>query len=340
VLLNEDYIVTKFYQFAGFPRYNRLAKSYNGCCPTCREGKSWGKKRRLYYIPKKNIIFCHNCGLNLRPVKWIQQVAGMTYVEIMRENGTMAVREIDNKDVEFERPITEPDILPKDSINLFDISQINFYKNNPIVVNCLKIIKDRRLDTACNKPSALFVSLNDPVHKNRLTIPFYDLDEKIAHYQSRTVVQQKNKVYPKYLSKQQSEKSLFGINRVREDSKYIFVTEGPIDAFFIKNGVAVAGITESKGDPFTKRQKEQLSSFPLHEIIWVLDNQFVDSASKKKTTYLLNLGYRVFLWPEKFKKIKDINEFCIVKNIDCFSEEFILQNTVSGVKGRLLLSQF
>jgi len=102
----------------------------------------------------------------------------------------------------------------------------------------------------------------------------------------------------------------------------------------------VAGITESKGDPFTKRQKEQLSNFPLHEAIWVLDNQHLDVASKKKTTYLLNLGYKVFLWPEKYKKIKDINDFCIEKNINCFSEEFILENTVTGVKGRLMLSQY
>ena len=340
MLLNEDYIVTKFYQYAGFPKYNRLSKSYNGCCPTCREGKSWGKKRRLYYIPKKNVVFCHNCGLSMRPIKWIQQVGSLTYVEIMQENGNMTVREITTENVEFEKPVQPSDILPKDSINLFDTSQTDFYKDNKIVQECLKLIKTRKLNTACNKPPSLYVSLNDPVHKDRLIIPFYDTDGKIIHYQTRTVVVTKNKTFPKYLSKQNSEKGLFGINQICESDKHIFITEGPIDAFFIKNAIAVAGITESKGDPFTKRQKEQLSNFPLHEAIWVLDNQHLDVASKKKTTYLLNLGYKVFLWPEKYKKIKDINDFCIEKNINCFSEEFILENTVTGVKGRLMLSQY
>lgn len=339
MLLSEDYIVTKFYQYAGFPRYNRLSKSYNGCCPTCREGTSWGKKRRLYYIPKKNIVFCHNCGLNMRPVKWIQQVSNMSYVEIMRENGTLAVREVTKENIEFSKPVTAPDLLPKDSINLFDSSQVSFYKNNNIINKCIDLIKYRRLDVACNRPPALFVSLNDSIHKNRLIIPFYGLDGKIYHYQTRTVINSQ-KSFPKYLSKQQSEKGLFGINQVQENSKYIFVTEGPIDAFFIKNGVAVAGITESKQDPFTKIQKDQLGNFPLHDIIWILDNQYKDQASRKKTSYLLKLGYKVFLWPEKLKCYKDINEYCIDKKLNGIEEEFILENITSGVKGRLMLSQY
>ena len=82
MLLSEDYIVSKFYQYAGYPKYNRLSKAYNGCCPTCREGSSWGKKRRLYFVTRKNLIFCHNCGISMRPAKWIQKVSNALYVNL------------------------------------------------------------------------------------------------------------------------------------------------------------------------------------------------------------------------------------------------------------------
>ena len=60
MVLPEAYIVQKFYQYAGQPKYNRLAKTYQGGCPVCREGKSWGKKRRLFFVVKDNISY-YNC---------------------------------------------------------------------------------------------------------------------------------------------------------------------------------------------------------------------------------------------------------------------------------------
>jgi len=339
MLLNEDYIVSKFYQFAGSPKYNRLSKAYNGSCPTCREGKSWGKKRRLYYIPKKNLIFCHNCGLSMRPVKWVQQVTGLTYFDVLKENGMFLKSdecEIEPKKV-VEVKELPPSDLPTDAINLFDNTQVQFYKKEPIVSKALELIKNRRLDTAINKPKTLWLSLNDPTHKNRLIIPFYDTNGNIAHYQTRTIVESKS--YPKYLSKLNSEKTLFGIDRIDCGLKNIFITEGPLDACFLKNGIAVAGINESKGKIFTKRQEEQLQSFPLHEKIWVLDNQFIDTASKKKTAILAKLGYKIFIWPIELRKFKDLNEVCIHTKLDSITENFILKNTYSGVKANLLLAQ-
>lgn len=340
MLLNEDYVVSKFYQHAGSPRYNRLSKSYNACCPTCREGNSWGKKRRLYYIPRKNLIFCHNCGLSMRPVKWVQSVGNMTYVEVMKENGNFARVEVELERVEKEPVNIIIESLPRDSINLFDRQQTEFYKDNFYVNKALEIIKSRRLDTAINKPKSLWISLTDPIHKNRLVIPFYDVNDNIVHYQSRTIVERKGKTYPKYLSKQNSEKTLFGINNIDEQSKYVFITEGPLDACFLKNGIAVAGINESRGDTLTKKQQDQLAKFPLHEAVWVLDNQRIDNASKKKTAMLAKNGFKVFLWPEELKKFKDINEVCIAAHTDSIPEKFILKHTYSGIKVNLMLSKY
>ena len=338
MLLNEDYIISKFYQYAGYPKYNRLSKAYNGGCPTCREGKSWGKKRRLYYVIKNNLIFCHNCGLSVRPVKWIMQVSGMNYVDVLKESEYIKV---DSSEAlpEFQVEKKQEELLPQDSINLSDCTQVAFYKDNKIVQKALEVIDKRRLDKAINKPKEFWLSLTDKIHRDRLIIPFYDLNNKIVHYQTRTIVEKKNWNAPKYLSKNNSEKTLFGVNNVSDKSKFIFVTEGPLDSCFISNGVAVAGINEGRGDSLTDKQKEQLKSFPSHELVWVLDNQLKDQASRKKTSMLIKQDFKVFIWPRALKKFKDINEVCTEYGLNSISEKFILSNTYSGLKAKMLLSQ-
>ena len=59
-VIPQEYIVEKFYQYAGYPKYKKLTNVYERGCPVCRERKSWNKKRRLYYIVKEDHIFCHN----------------------------------------------------------------------------------------------------------------------------------------------------------------------------------------------------------------------------------------------------------------------------------------
>lgn len=275
----------------------------------------------------------------MRPAKWIQKVSTLTYPEILKENSEFQPEILNVVQVSLpEKPVVV-ESLPTDSINLFDKAQTDYYKDNIHIKAALELIKKRRLDTAVNHPKTLWMSLSDPVHKNRLVIPFYDDSDKIIHYQSRTVLESKYKKLPKYLSKQNSEKGLFGVNQVDASAKYLFATEGPIDAFFLKNGVAVAGITEGRGALLTDKQREQLKAFPLHEVIWVLDNQWIDRASKNKTNILAKQGYKVFIWPEKLKGFKDLNEVCIAHKLDAISDKFILKNVYSDVKARLLLSQ-
>ena len=81
----EEYTVSKFFQYIYQPRFNKFNNTYQGGCCICREGGSLGKKRRCYYIPKNDNIFCHNCGWSSKPIKWIKEVTGKTDVEIIEE---------------------------------------------------------------------------------------------------------------------------------------------------------------------------------------------------------------------------------------------------------------
>lgn len=335
--LTEEYIANKFFQNCGKPYYNRAQRTYQGSCPICREGKSWLKKRRCYYIVEKNVICCHNCGWYSNPYKWIGKVTGLDFKQIKSEleSGTESII---FEYREEKKQVQETEILPSDSINLLDQEQIEYYEQNNTIKQALKLLEDRRLLQAVNRPRTFFISLTDKVHDNRLIIPFYDSNNKIVFYQTRSILNDDTR--PKYLSKVKSEKSLYGINNISQNMDYVFITEGPIDAMFIQNGIAVAGINEGKNKNFTNTQSQQLNEFILHKKIWVLDNQFTDQTSKAKTKSLLECGESVFIWPESMKHYKDINEYCIDKKTNQFDTGLIVENTFNGLKGKLLLSNY
>jgi len=324
--LPSEYVMSKFYELAGYAKYKKSSSTYQAGCPTCREGKSWRKKARLFYIPDKDLICCHNCNRNWSPINWIIELSGLTYQQVKEESSHYDFTTFEVQDTPYERPKSES--LPTDSINLFDQQQVDYFVNDKVVRDARILIKDRRLDLAINKPKALYVSLNDYIHKNRLVIPFCDYKGKVVWYQTRSMSDKNDKNLPKYMSKLNSDRSVFGLERINEQLDYIFIFEGPIDSMFVNNGVAIAGISMSD------YQEEQMKRYRLHQKIWVLDNQLKDNEDvRKQVNKLLEHGERVFLWPDKFKGIKDINELCIRVCKNSIKPEFFIENSYEGSEG-------
>ena len=340
MLIPQEYILQKFYQYAGTPKFKRFSNTYTAGCPVCHEGKSWGKKRRCIYMVDKNAICCHNCGWYSNTTKWIQEVSGLTFNEIIQEAQNYDIIPVDILSTdETPKPKRQIESLPTDSINLFDANQVNYFKDNKVVNDAIELITKRKIDMAVNRPEAIYVSLKDQTHKNRIIIPFYNEDNEVIFYQSRLIYKQDMRLYPKYLSKINGEKSLYNINKISADLDFIFIFEGPIDSFFVKNGTAVAGIQENSNTNFTLLQETQLAPFKFHKKIWVLDNQWLDDAGRKKTQKLIDSGETVFIWPESFSKsYKDVNEICEAKNLSEMEPSFFVDNSYTGLKARLVMS--
>lgn len=154
---------------------------------------------------RENLIYCHNCGWSSRPYKWIRTVGELSREDIIEEvtSGEYNIINIDKvKDdsQEIEEFVDNCEDLPANCIDLSNNLQLEYYKGNSVILKALKYLKDRRLDLAVNRPNSYFISLNDETHANRVVIPFYDLDNKIVFYQSRTFgIDEMQKV--KYLSK-------------------------------------------------------------------------------------------------------------------------------------------
>ena len=349
VTLPDQYVVEKFCQYAGYPKYNKRANAWAGGCPICREGTSWGKKRRLYYKLEKNYVFCFNCGFKGSTIDFIKQVTGMSFSEIVNESSSYDTSNIEQilqekEDIRSYKPKDIPQ-LPDDSINLYDDNQTKWWMTNEMASvkdkktlnTALKFIQDRGLHHAVNRPKSLWLSFTDFTHKNRVVLPFYNTNDRITFYQSRTILNETNK--PKYLSKAGSDKSIFNINQVSSNIDSIYLFEGPIDCCFLANGVAVAGITNGPSQDLNQVQQKQLQEYRLYKKVWVLDSQWLDQTSYNKTKLLLDQDEHVFIWPESIgKKYKDLNDLCVDINKPGIGHKFIEKNTYTGLKGKLTLS--
>jgi len=310
----ETYVIQKLFSYAHDPTFHAYSKQYNAGCPVCKEGKHLGRKKRLYYYTKTNTFFCFNCNKGWSAYMWLKDACKLSYKEIQDDIITGNYRvDISNKIPLIEKNITQ--LLPFDSINLSDSSQTSYYQNDVYVKKALDLLKDRRLNTAVNRPSTFYISIKDYIHKNRLCIPFYSLNGDVSFYQTRSL----DNTFPKYLNKLNSEKSLYGINKISTKFDYIFIFEGPIDAMFVENGVAVTGLN------ITDKQEAELNAFPFHKKIWVLDNQNIDQAAKEKTEKLLSNNSSVFIWPNNIN-CKDFNELAILLKQDSISHKFILNH--------------
>lgn len=335
MILPESYIVSKFYLFAGAAKYNRFAKTYVASCPICREGKSWLKKQRLNYVVDRNNIHCFNCGWTGTPYRWIKEVSGLSRAEIIEDSLSYETYDANKSNTAApQRPIPT---LPGDCVNLFDNAQVEFYRGNEIVQQAVEYINKRRLNDAVNKPSALYVCFDKfSAHNNRLIIPFIDSSNKIVFYQSRGFLPTDTK--PKYLSKCGGERSIFNLNKLSEHDQHVFVFEGPINACFMKNSVAIGGIQEDSMQLFSTKQAEQMDMYcKFYQIVWILDSQWVDRASYKKTQKLIEMNQRVFIWPKELKRYKDFNDICIAFKLNEVSPQMVLNNTFEGSEAREVL---
>ena len=330
--LNQEFLIETFYSYCKRPIHKKYQNVFNSECPVCREGKSKGRTRRLFYFPNKQYFFCHNCSKSWRPFEWVKEVTGWTFPEIVKKNkekeGTVIIT---NKTVtplkQKESVISD---LPESSIDLTDQTQVEYFKDNKYVKLALEYCQSRRLLTAVNSCKRFYLSLEDKVHKNRLVIPFFDDNRKVVCYQTRALTPNQ---FPKYLTKF-GEKEIFGLANINSDLPYVFVFEGPIDSMFVRNGVAMASLAP------TEKQTQQLNNLIGYEQIWVFDNDKNNKQTSAKISKYIKEGKRIFIWPKEFMKFKDFNEVCCSLELDEIPWKFVVKNSAQGqeavIKQKLL----
>ena len=323
--LNQEFLIETFFSYCKRPLHKKYQNAFNAECPVCKEGKSSGRSRRLFYFPNKQYLYCHNCSKAWLPFEWVKEVTSLSVPEILKRNREKAgeVTTIVQKTTKTISSGTSGTViadLPEDSIDLSDPAQIEFYKNNKYVNLALDYCNSRRLWTAVNSCSKFYLSLNDRIHKNRLVIPFFNECNKIVCYQTRSLTPNQ---FPKYLTKF-GEKEIFGTQNIDASIPYIFVFEGPIDSMFVKNGVAMASLSP------THKQLQQLNNYIGYELIYVFDNDKNNKQTSKKIEKYIKEGKTIFIWPKELNKFKDFNEVCCELNLNEVSWKFVVKNSTKG----------
>jgi hypothetical protein len=155
----------------------------------------------------------------------------------------------------------------------------------------------------------------------RLVIPIYNREKELVAISGRSI----NGSPIRYATaKSDDQKCFFGLERMNPD-KPVLVTEGPIDALFLPNAVAVCHAELSM---FNR-------AFPEIDSILVYDNEPANPQIIKNMEKALEEDRTVCVWADCPFKGKDINE--MVNNGAELKQivRFILDNSHKGQSARM-----
>lgn len=293
-------------------------------CPICGDSQKNKYRKRAYFLEKNQalVFHCHNeCG-SMSFERFMKDYYGDIYTTYkfdlfrnMRESNT----EVEHKQINTYTPVVH------NKTNDIDLQRA---RDNKISLEYLKsrMIPDKFIDDIyytdkfheyINEviPDKFPSEIADK-SESRIVMPMRGYDNNIFGVISRSLEPSSNSRYLTIKFDEESPK-IFGLNRINRD-KMIYVTEGPIDSFFIDNCVALAGTDGNPDNIFSSKK----------DYVMVLDNQPRSESIIKKYQMYINRGCSMFIWP-KWIKEKDIND-CILNDIDINS--IIKQNTFCGLK--------
>ena len=295
-------------------------------CPLCGDSKKSIKKKRFHvlYNNGEPLYNCFNCNSGSSGGSFISlymTLKGITYKEAFKELFKYNEEKIIKKLTKSQK-IKETIKKSKEKHNNYNYILDNCINENSkgIIYNRYnKILQDFKTNRKIPDSIKLFICFNG-YFKDRIIIPIYDNNNDIIYFQGRSF---KENVDPKYLMPN-DEKSSIILNEHKFDrDKSIIVTEGLIDAFMVgDNGTSCLGSTMK--EEFIKRLLELTDK----DVILFFDN---DKTGKKSLVNFLEKNslknkVKYFVFPNLYKKHKDLNEIIVHNNINSVYD-FVVNNS-------------
>lgn len=315
---------------------------WNMSCPFCGDSTYDRRKARGYILSEKGKMFyyCHNCHISLNFSNFLKRIDDDVFQKYLLEKFRNAERDKREREVaESKKHGTNiAELLENKQTNWKQIEQyligpiIELSENNPARRYCeLRKIPQKHMKTLYfvknYKKFANLVS-NEQVFVNefeagpRLVIPFFDENNEPMAFQGRALSKKEN---IKYLTFQinGSERKIFGLNLL-DASKRVYVVEGPIDAMFLENAIAVAG------------SDLNTSNICFDDQVFIFDNEPRNKQIVKKMNELAEKGEKLFVPPD-FMRFKDINEWAMIEDPSNI-QKIIDNNTYSGLEAKLKIT--
>ena len=292
------------------------ADLFNFRCPICGDSqKHKNKARGYFYQVKTNTNYkCHNCGASMSFNNFLKQIDSTLHkqytMEKFKEGFTGRNFVVDEPKLEFTKPIF------RKKIDLPRASEV------PVARNYLE---KRNLDASQFYFAAKFKEwTNTQKHtfdtigrdESRIIIPMYDTDKNLIGFQGRSLGPNSVKYITVML--QDEAPKLFGLDKI-DDTKPIYITEGPFDSTFLENSVAMCG------------SDLDIGSFGWSSYIWVFDNEPRNREINNRISKVIDRGEKVVIWPSNILE-KDINDMILsghnVKSI-------VESNTYSSLQAKI-----
>ena len=293
------------------------ADLYNFRCPICGDSqKHKNKARGYFYQVKTNTNYkCHNCGVSLSFNNFLKQIDATLHKQYVMEKfkeGHAGGRNfvVEEPKFNFKKPVFKKSLdLPRASEVPIATKYLEKRKINP---NLFYFTSEFQKWTNTHKQT--FNNINKD--ESRVIIPLHDTEKNLIGFQGRSLGP--NSV--KYITVMLNEDApkIYGLDKINE-TKPIYITEGPFDSTFVENSVAMCG------------SDLDVRTFGWSNYIWVFDNEPRNREIVERIDKTIGRGDKIVIWPKQIVE-KDINDM-VLSGHDIMS--IIHSNTYSGLQAKV-----
>jgi len=315
---------------------------YRFRCPFCGDSKKSKRKTRGYFFPIEDTcrFKCHNCGASFSLNNFLKEIAPDLASQYRFEKFSNSHQKFEKKEVDAEAFKTNTaERLNETSDFLSPFTRIfSLDEDHPA-----RLYLTGRLIPKEHQRKLFYVeSIRDVASKletyedrylpdvSAILIPFYDEEGVLTYCQCRSIDED---APIRYITFEISEGlKVWGLENVDWDSE-VYVTEGPFDAMFVDNGIAVAGASLLS---ILKYLREKAKSFTF-----IFDKDYQENYEVfRQLKNAIDQGCKVVLYDKQFVG-KDINKTVEMNNWNV-SElmRYIRSRTYYGLTARLGLSDF
>ena len=293
------------------------ADLYNFRCPICGDSqKHKNKARGYFYQVKTNTNYkCHNCGASLSFNNFLKQIDSTLHKQYVLEKfkeGHAGGRNfvVDEPKFIFKKPVFKFKLdLPRASEIPIATKYLEKRKIDP---NLFYFTNQFQKWTNTHKQTFNIINKDE----SRVIIPMYDTEKNLIGFQGRSLGP--NSV--KYITVMLSEDApkIYGLDKI-DETKPIYITEGPFDSTFVENSVAMCG------------SDLDIRTFGWSDYIWIFDNEPRNREIVERIDKTISRGDKIVIWPKQIVE-KDINDM-VLSGHDIMST--LKSNTYSGLEAKV-----
>lgn len=301
----------------------KSTNNYNFRCPYCGDSRKTKTKARgyLYSIKDTFNYKCHNCGKSSSFKNFLKDIDSTLHDQYVIEKFKN-----NKKENVYLKPFFEKKASPilKKHFDLPSISELN--KEHL----ARQYVESRKIPEKFYKQLYFCEKFKEWTNSQKHTFKSLDYDEpriiiplckngKIFGFQGRSLSKKPKLKYITIILDNSFPK-IYGLDNI-DESRNIYIVEGPFDSMFIDNAIAMVGADLNINESLDPNKVDY---------IFVYDNEKRNKEIVDRMEKVISNGHSIVIWPDDLKE-KDINDM-ILSNHPVM--EIVKNNTYKGLQAK------